>query len=213
MAVPIIGILVAIVVGALLIWFFTMGDKPESKKKTQAPKKEASKKAEIPITPRKGESNKPATPVTPKKDESKKKELQETPDKTLKPNEAQKKLQNLLTQPGETQKDHDNWASSNGMPAGLLKLRGAGRTADVVAHDISLVIAGARACVDLKDGSAQEALCTMPEETQKAHDAWVHANGADGTIKLRGVGRTAEVVHREIELFSVGAQKAKELKQ
>jgi len=45
----------------------------------------------------------------------------------------------------------------------------------------------------------------LPEEvSQASNDKWVEANGAKGLIKLRGEGRTAEVVRSEMQLYALG---------
>ena len=50
---------------------------------------------------------------------------------------------------------------------------------------------------------------TLPEEkSQAANDKWVEANGAQGLIKLRGEGRTIEVVRAEMELYALGMKTA-----
>ena len=114
-------------------------------------------------------------------------------------------LASLLVTPEEKQAALDAWVKENvgDERGGLLKLRGEGRTAEKLAAEVGLVVAGAKALKEAVEPSA------LPEEvSQASNDKWVEANGAKGLIKLRGEGRTAEVVRSDMQLYALGMMTA-----
>jgi len=119
-------------------------------------------------------------------------------------------LKKLTTKPEEvSQKANDEWVKENlgerderDERDGLLKLRGDGRTAEVIAEEIDLVIAGAQF-------GATSAVSELPAEvSQKANDEWIKENKADGIIAMRGKGRTGGFVREGMKLFHLGATTA-----
>ena len=87
--------------------------------------------------------------------------------------------------------------------AKILPLSGKGRTIEVVAADVKLVLAGAQFAASAPDSP----LLALPAEvTQGANAGWLkEAKVPEGLIKQRGEGRTAEVVRKEMALFKLGA--------
>ena len=103
----------------------------------------------------------------------------------------------------QTQASNDAWVKQHGAED-LIKLRGKGRTIEVVRHEMALYALGATTALALPPSL----LLKAPEAQQAAQDAWVKdALGQDGKlIKLRGDGRTAQVVGEEIGLVVAGAK-------
>ena len=90
--------------------------------------------------------------------------------------------------------------------AKILPLSGKGRTIEVVAADVKLVLAGAQFAASAPDSP----LLALPAEvTQGANAGWLkEAKVPEGLIKQRGEGRAAEVVRKEMALFKLGADAA-----
>ena len=108
----------------------------------------------------------------------------------------------LLAAPAKTQAAQGEWVGQL-EEGSTIKLRGSGRTVEVIGAEIDLVVDGAKA------GLSADAVAPLPEEvSQAANDTWINAHdGCD--IKMRGSGRTAEVVRSEIALFAQGMRCAK----
>jgi hypothetical protein len=109
----------------------------------------------------------------------------------------------LFVQPGEDQAAQRQWVSDylHAVPERekILPLTGKGRTTTAIAADIALISAGAKRALE---GCS---VAAIPEEvTQSANDSWVRENVAEGLIKMRGEGRTKDVVRRECTLYKLG---------
>ena len=98
---------------------------------------------------------------------------------------------------------------------GLIKLRGEGRTADVVRGEMKLVALGvktAQAAAAAASAAAAKEFLAEPEQTQAALDEWVkeklgkELDDREGLIKLRGEGRTSEVIAADVALVRAGAK-------
>ena len=111
----------------------------------------------------------------------------------------------FLKQPDATKEAQDDWVQTHlaAVPERVKKLplSGEGRTKDVIGSDIRMTILGALAVI------AGHEVAPLPEEvTQKDNDAWANENvKPEGTIKLRGTGRTADAVRAEMGCFKMGA--------
>ena len=116
------------------------------------------------------------------------------------------KFVGVLTPPEEASRAaHDSWVKDNldhvEGRAKLLPLTGTGRTLEAVADDIAMVVKGARHQVtvsarlpELDDDAGKEAVFE-----------WIKKNGAQGTIKMTGEGRTLQLLRAEARLYKLGA--------
>jgi len=115
------------------------------------------------------------------------------------------KFVGVLTPPEEASRAaHDSWVKDNLHLEGrvqILPLTGAGRTLEAVADDIAMVVQGARHQLTV---SAR--LPELDDDAGKeAAFEWIKKNGAQGTIKMTGEGRTLQVLRAEARLYKLGA--------
>ena len=116
------------------------------------------------------------------------------------------KFVGVLTPPAEASRAaHDSWVQENLAHVEgrvqILPLTGTGRTLEAVSDDIAMVVHGARHQVtvsarlpELDDDAGKEAVFE-----------WIKQNGAQGTIKMTGEGRTLQLLRAEARLYKLGA--------
>ena len=115
------------------------------------------------------------------------------------------KFVGVLTPPEEASRAaHDSWVKDHLDLEGrvqILPLTGAGRTLEAVADDIAMVVQGA--CHQL---TVSARLPELDDDAGKeVAFEWIKKNGAQGTIKMTGEGRTLQVLRAEARLYKLGA--------
>lgn len=100
---------------------------------------------------------------------------------------------------------HNSWVQKNleyvEGRAEILPLTGSGRTVETVAADIAMVVKGARHQL-----TVSERLPELDDDAGKESVfAWIKENGAQGTIKMTGEGRTLQTLRAEAKLYKLGA--------